>query len=105
VPGGLGRVNASTPLAVLELDAETLTLRIRPQFMQRIFGVQILVVKPDDVEVICPSRGRLRYKAIAIRPKARPPSYFLMGDRSAILSAISVAGFPVEWEERRYSVA
>jgi len=42
VPGGLGRMNASTPLAVLELNGPVLTLRIRPQLLSRLFGAMSL---------------------------------------------------------------
>jgi hypothetical protein len=103
--GGLGRMNASTPLGVLELSGQSLTLRVRPRFLARIFGVQPLVVEPNEVEAVFPSRGRLRTRAICIRPLQQPPSYFLTvgGDRSAILSAIASGGFPVDWNERAFS--
>ncbi len=74
-------------------------------FLNKMFGIQRLSVNPESVSAIYPSRARLRTKAIAIRPKHEPPSYFLTvgNDRSTILSAIAAAGFPVEWDERRYS--
>jgi hypothetical protein len=103
VPGGMGRMNASTPLAVLELDDHCLTLRVRPRFLSRLFGVHSLSLTPSDVELIFPARGRLRSRAVGIRPTRQPPSYFLLSDRSAILSAVAQAGFPVDWEEHRYS--
>ena len=103
MPGGMGRLNASTPLAVLELRGQHLSLRVRPRFLSRLFGLHPLSLTPADVELIFPARGRLRSRAIGIRPKHQPPSYFLLGDRAAILSAIAEAGFPIDWEERRYS--
>jgi hypothetical protein len=106
-PGGMGRFNASYPLGVLELDGQSLTLRVRPAFLARLFGGHPLVVVPDQVEVVFPSRARLRYKAIGIRPLHQPPSYFLtMGsDRASILSAIASAGFPMDWNEHKFSFA
>ena len=103
VPGNLGRMNASTPLAVLELNGPLLTLRIRPRFISKLFGMSTLRVEPDGVEAIFPAKGRLRYPAICIRPRGEPPFYFLLGDRASILTTLAAAGFPVEWEERAYS--
>ncbi len=95
-------MNASTPLAVLELNGPLLTLRIRPTFISRLFGVSTLRVEPDRVEAIFPAKGRMRYPAICIRPYGEPPFYFLLGDRASILTTLAAAGFPVEWEERAY---
>ncbi|HUC12920.1 MAG TPA: hypothetical protein VMS00_00575 [Acidimicrobiales bacterium] len=103
VPSNLGRMNASTPLAVLELNGPLLTLRIRPQVLSKLFGVQALRVEPGGVEAIFPAKGRLRYPAICIRPRGEPPFYFLLGDRASILTTLAAAGFPIEWEERAYS--
>jgi hypothetical protein len=103
VPGNLGRMNATTPLAVLELNGPLLTLRIRPQLLSKLFGVRVLLVEPGGVEAIFPAKGRIRYPAICIRPHGEPPFYFLLGDRTSILTTLAAAGFPVEWEERVYS--
>lgn len=103
VPGTLGRMSASTPLAILELVGQELTLRIRPAFLSSLFGMKSLKIQPSEVDAVFPAKGRLRYPAICIRPHNEPPFYFLLGDRAYILSALSVAGFPVEWEERAYS--
>jgi hypothetical protein len=37
------------------------------------------------------------------RDNLEPPFYFLLGDRTSILTTLAAAGFPVEWEERAYS--
>jgi hypothetical protein len=103
VPGQLGRMKATTPLAVLELVGPNLSLRVRPQVVSRFFGVRPLRVEPPEVEAIFPAKGRLRTQAICIRPHGQPPHYFLLGDRASILAAIAAAGFPVEWAERAYS--
>ncbi len=105
VPGSMGRMNASTPLGVLEIAPGRLTLRVRPRFMASLFGARALVMTPADVEVIFPARRKLRYRAVGIRPYDEPPSYFIVpgGNRGPILSAVAAAGFPVQWEERDYS--
>lgn len=103
VPGNLGRMNASAPLAVLELNGPVLTLRIRPRFLSKLFGMRNLRVEPAGVEAIFAAKGRMRYPAICIRPLGEPPFYFLLGDRASILTTLAAAGFPVEWEERAYS--
>jgi hypothetical protein len=103
VPGDLGRVKATTPLAVLELRGPLLMLWIRPQFISRLFGMRTLRVEPTGVDAIFPAKGRLRSSAICIRPHGQPPFYFLLGDRASILTTLDAAGFPVEWQERTYS--
>ena len=103
VPGSLGRVNATTPLAVLELNAPVLRLRLRPQLLSRLFGMSNLRVEPADVEAIFPAKGRLKYPAVCIRPRGGPPFYFLLRDRAPVLTTLAEAGFPVDWEERAYS--
>jgi hypothetical protein len=103
VPGALGRMNASTPLAVLELTGSFLTLRVRPQFLARLFGMRTLQVQPFGVDAIFPAKGRLRYPAVCVRPHGEPPYYFLVKDRAPILTALAAAGFPIIWEERAYS--
>jgi hypothetical protein len=119
VPTFLGRINATNPLARLELGDSALTLRLRPAFLIRWqFACEPLVLSPSEVEGVFPARGRLRAPAIGIRPLHGPPSYFLTApgpvrwyfgawsaDRASILSAMSEAGFPVEWEERSCSRA
>ena len=104
MPGSMGRMNASVPLGILELSGNRITLRVRPAFLATMFGSKPLIVTPAQVEVVFPARGRLRYRAIGIRPRNEPPCYFLLGgDRQFILSAIAAAGFHVQWEERVYS--
>ncbi len=103
VPGNLGRMHASVPLAVLELNGSLLSLQIRPRVVSRFFGMRALRVEPSEVGAVFPAKARLRYSAICIRPRSQPPFYFLLGDRASILTTLAAAGFPVEWEERAYS--
>jgi hypothetical protein len=104
VPASLGRMNASTPLGVLELELGRITLRIRPEFLAKMFGFEALVASPADVESVFPARVRFGYRAVGIRPFGKPPYYFLCaGDRGSILSTVAAAGFLVQWDERKYS--
>jgi hypothetical protein len=119
VPGLYWRVNTGVPFAMLEVVDSSLILRVRPEAFARLtWGIETLVVSPSEVEAVFPARSRLRVPAIGIRPLHGPPSYFLTAplkpqwyvrsrsaDRSSILSVIEAAGFPVEWEERRFSRA
>jgi hypothetical protein len=57
MPGSMGRMNASTPLAVLELSGPQLSLRVRPRFLMAMFGAKPLAVSPAEVEAVFPARG------------------------------------------------
>jgi len=117
VPGPYWRINTSTPFAMLEVVESSLILRVRPEAFARLtLGIETVVVSPSEVEAVFPARNRFRVPAIGIRPSHGPPSYFLTApfgprryvrsrstDRPSILSAVEAAGFPVEWEERRFS--
>ena len=116
----LGRVTTTYQVAVLEIVDGRLILRLRPGSLMRALmrTLSPLSLSPTDVEAVFPARGRLRIPAIGIRPVDGPPAYFLTasrlvpwyfgrvsGDRAVILSAIQAAGFPVDWDERRFSRA
>jgi hypothetical protein len=132
VPGPRGRLGTTAPLGALELIGPSLILRIRPSALARFSFVEPLVLSPSEVETVFPARARIfGWPAIGLRPLHGPPSYFLTlprgprwllavnmplwklvdrryvpvygTERPSILAAIEAAGFPVHWEERRYS--
>jgi hypothetical protein len=117
VPTPFGRINATNPLGVLELQNTILIFRLRPGWLVKWqIGVEPLIATPSQVSTIYPARTRLRTPAIAIRPLHGPPYYLLTAlgslhwyagpwsaDRASILAAIEAAGFPVEWRERTFS--
>ena len=119
LPSPLGRITTTYQVAVLEIVDGALSLRLRPEPLMRLtLRLQTLSLRPDEVEAVFPARGRIRIPAIGIRPLQGPPSYFLTAagplrwyfgrisnDRAAILAAIESAGFPVTWDERRFSRA
>jgi hypothetical protein len=70
VPGNsFGRMNASMPLAVLELAGPRLTLRFRPRAIVAMFGARATTTwQPSDVNGVYPVRGRLPPRAHPDRP-------------------------------------
>jgi hypothetical protein len=102
VPGALGRMNASTPLAVLELTNGTLTLRVRPRFLGTLLGAQIQAVTASAVIEMFPAKGKLMFgwQGIGVQPFGRRVFYFWTRQPAEILTALAAAHFPVSWAER-----
>jgi hypothetical protein len=101
VPGSIGRVYASRPLAVLELSAAALTLRIRPKDIGGMLGAGSFTWTAGDPVVIYPVRGRRvsSNRGLAIEG----PSglcYFWTRQPERILAALEQQRFPVSWGER-----
>src|SRR6185503_153219 len=61
LPGRLGRMNATAPLAVLALEESQLTLQVHPAWLVQLFGATARYVarSSDGIEVF-PTRGMLR---------------------------------------------
>jgi hypothetical protein len=91
------------PLAVLELDGSSLALRMRPRFLERLFAGDPLVVQPADLEAVFPATGMLRSPGVGLRPHGRHVYYFWTRQRESVLTALAAAGWPVSWEERRFT--
>jgi hypothetical protein len=100
VPGSLGRMNATWPLAVLEIGRSSITLRIRPPFTT-LFGAESLAATPADITEMFPSKGGLGGSGVGIRLRNESNSFFWTSRREEVLQAASQAGFHVSWEERR----
>jgi hypothetical protein len=101
VPGSIGRVHASKPLAVLELSATALTLRIRPKAIGGMFGAGSFTWIASDPVVLYPVRGRWVSfnRGLAMEgPSGR--CYFLTFHPERILAALEQQRFPVSWSER-----
>jgi hypothetical protein len=98
VPSPMGRLNATWPLATLELSGAALRLAVTPG---RLFGVKPLSAGPSAVELVFPVRRRLGPVGIALRPPGVPDSYFWTRRQTEVLAALAAAGFPVSWEEQR----
>ncbi|MGA7671710.1 MAG: hypothetical protein WBW04_14880 [Nitrolancea sp.] len=99
VPTSLGRMNY--PLAVLELDGERVTIRLRPASILGFLGVSALELgATTDVDAF-PVRGRLGASGIGLKPPRQPVHYFWTGQRETILAALTRAGISASWQERR----
>jgi hypothetical protein len=103
IPGRLGRMNATAPLAVLVLDGTQLCLQLRPAWLVRLFGgtAQYLVGISDGVEVF-PTRGMFGTAGISLQPPSGVRRYFWTKRREEVLAAAASAGFSVTWEERKF---
>jgi hypothetical protein len=63
LPGTLGRVNATAPLAVLDLGPGSINLDVRPKLLGRMVGVSsVTVTRSDEVEAF-PVRRRFGTRA------------------------------------------
>jgi hypothetical protein len=101
LPGAFGRVNATWPLAVLDILGGELWLRVRAQSLARMFGAGELHTPPADNVIVFPVRGRVGSKGIGISVAGGSPYYFLRNNQSEMLTTIAFVGFNVEWRERR----
>lgn len=99
--GRLGRTNATPPLAVLELSAGTLTLRLRPAPVAAFLGVPKLAAARDAVESIFPVQRGLTGRGVGILVEQTPVAYFWTRHPEEVLATAGAAGFPVSWQEQR----
>jgi hypothetical protein len=73
LPGGFGRMNATWPLATLELVGTQMTLLVRPRLVSRLFGVGRFSLSRDQVVELFPVRGRgLGGSGVGLQPVGAP---------------------------------
>lgn len=98
----IGRMNASWPLAVLDVTDRELTIRFRPKLVTGILGATEARWPVDRVLVVYPVRGRwFRFnKGIAIETASAPLTYFWTRQAPTILTALAEHGLSVDWTER-----
>jgi hypothetical protein len=102
VPGSLGRINATSPLAVLELTGPSLHLYFRPRPIARLFGIgPVTATNSDNLEAF-PVKGKLGASGVGVGRSGDAVVYFWTTQREEVLQALASAGFRVTWEERRY---
>lgn len=99
--GALGRMNATWPLAVLEVTAERLTLRVRPGPIGAIFGMKPVVTNRTSVQNIFPVRGWMGSGGVGILVQGEPVAYFWTTDRDGVLVSLYYGGYTVTWQELR----
>jgi hypothetical protein len=94
VPVASGRISATFPLAVLEINNGTLVFRIRPRWLQAIVGAQTLKVSAGDGTVLFPV-DQLAGIGVGVRPIGQPAWYFRSFTQNDILAAAAAVGFQV----------
>jgi hypothetical protein len=101
IAGALGRMNATMPLAVLEVTAEKLTLRVRPAPIAAVFGTKPFTAEVSSVAEVFPVRGRLATKGVGILVNDQPVAYFWTTQTRGVLLSLANVGYPVSWQEQR----
>lgn len=96
----MGYTDVGMPLAVIEVDAGVLRLRVRPSLVRWMFGIENLEVFPDPGTVIYPAR-KFGQTGIEIRRERTPSYYFWTAERSNLLATLAAAGFQVSTEENQ----
>jgi len=105
VPASFGRMNATMPLAVLELSSVALTLRFRPRAIGA-FGAMFgaghsFTWTASDLVGIYPVRGRWVSFRRGLGIESRSGvCYFWTFQPEGILGALEQQHFPVSWRER-----
>jgi hypothetical protein len=102
VPGSLGRMNATSPLAVLELTDSSLNLYCRPRLIARLFGIGRVVATNSDGLEAFPVTGKMGASGVGLGRSGDAVVYFWTKRREDVLQALASAGFRVSWGERRY---
>jgi hypothetical protein len=99
-PSWFGMMEATTPLAVLEVFDHAVRLRLRPRVLGQMFGIEPLVAKATELEEVF-SASRLFRIGIGFRPRGGPAYYLWTSRSDEILSALESAGLSVTWQARK----
>jgi hypothetical protein len=97
---GVGYWYATWPLVVVELDRETVTVRLRPALFGRLVGAEVLTATPAEVAAY-PVGNSANWQGIEFRPVGWSSFYFFAGRRDQVLKALAQAGFTVSSEPGR----
>ena len=98
VPSTLGYVIVGPPLAVVEVRQGGLLFRVRPRIAGILFGIENLMVTPDDNVVILPAQRR-GSTGIELRMSQRPSYYFWTKRRDEVMVAAAAVGLEVSGAE------
>jgi hypothetical protein len=101
-PGALGYVDIGILLAVMEVGAGVLSIRVRPALIRMMFGIQNLQTVPDLRTEIFPAH-KFGQAGIEVRREGKPSYYFWTDRRSDLLAALTASGFRVSTEEQAMS--
>jgi hypothetical protein len=100
VPGALGRVNASMPLA--ELTVRDGELALRPRWFGAWFFTRF-AVPVSEIEQAFPLRGRVLTPGVGLSLTDGEEAYFWTFDGDRVLAALAGVGVPMGPEPRRAS--
>jgi hypothetical protein len=90
-------MNATTPLAVLDLGPGSINLDVRPKLLARMFGVSSMTVtRSDEVEAF-PVRRRFGTRGVGVSRNGTAPVYFWTTRPDEVLQALASADWPVSW--------
>lgn len=101
LPGSLGRMNATTPLAVLDLGPDWISLDVRPRVLGRMFGMRSTIVTRSGDVAVFPARGRLGTRGVGVQRNGVAPAYFWTRRPEEVLQALASADWQVSWDECR----
>ncbi len=101
-PGWMGTMDASGPLVVHELFGDVVRLRVRPGFLGALFGMLPLVSSPSGVAEVFPCIRMFR-RGVGFRTHDDTLYHLWTADADAILMVLHDRGFPVTWQDQRYS--
>ena len=99
-PGWFGTMQATVPLAVLEVFGDVVRLRLRPRLLGLMFGVGPLTATATELEEVFSAR-RLTGVGIGFRPVGGPTYYVWTSARDEILAVLAAHHFVITWEERK----
>jgi hypothetical protein len=98
----MGYTDIGILLAVIEVGAGLLKLRVRPALLRLMFGIENLSAAADPGTIIFPAH-KYGQTGIEIRRESLPSCYFWTGHRSDLLASLAGAGFRVSTEEQAMS--
>jgi hypothetical protein len=99
MPGSLGYLQATWPLAALQVSGERIVLKMRPWVLAKITGTADLAARPADGVLIEPVRSNWTWQGIKFTVPGRPAYYFWTNRRPDVIAHIEAAGFEVSGRE------
>lgn len=99
MPSSLGYMQATIPLAVMELSGRRLVVRLRPRLLGKITGTNSLEIEPASGVTVLPVRSNWTWQGMEIRVQGRQSYYFWTRKRAEIMAALAAAGFDISSEE------
>ena len=99
MPSRFGYMQATLPLAVLEVSGSRLTLGVRPRFLAKMAGIEDLITQPGPGVICIPVGSNSTWQGIEITGPERPSYYFWTNRRAEVMSYLLQAGFTISQED------